>query len=68
MMALNRASNGRVRISSSLRHHINTFASLAASLCHRPTHLAEIVPEDPSFVGTVDAAKMGVGGPFFFAA
>lgn len=65
MVSLNKATQGRIRINASLRHHIDTFASLAASLCHRPTHLAEIVPEDPSFLGTVDAAKMGVGGPFY---
>jgi hypothetical protein len=44
---------------------IDAFASLAASLCHRPTHLAEIVPQEPSFLGATDAAKAGMGGIFY---
>ncbi len=43
-VALNKATSGRVRINTSLRHHLTTFASLAASLCHRPTHLVELAP------------------------
>lgn len=62
MLALRRAKSGRVRINTSLRHHLTTFASLAASLCHRPTHLAELVPQDPSLAGATDAAKPGMGG------
>ena len=36
-LALNRASDGRIRITKNLRHHIDCFASLAADLCRRPT-------------------------------
>ena len=28
----------------------------------RPTHLAEVVPQDSSHLGTTDAAKAGMGG------
>ncbi len=66
-LALNRSSDGRIRITKSLRHHVNAFASLAASLCHRPTHLAEIVPQEPTLLGATDAAKMGMGGVYFDA-
>ena len=64
-VAHNRANGNRIRINASLRSHIDAFASLAASLCHRPTHLAEIVPQEPSFLGTTDAAKAGMGGVFY---
>ena len=64
-LALNQAHGNRIRITRSLRQHIGAFASLAASLRHRPTHLAEIVPQDPSILGATDAAKAGMGGVYF---
>ena len=64
-LALNAAHGNRIRITKSLRHHVRAFAALAASLRHRPTHLAEIVPEEPAILGTTDAAKAGMGGVFF---
>jgi hypothetical protein len=66
-LALNRAKGNQVRITNSLRHHIDTFAALTASLRNRPTHLAEVVPQAPSFLGTTDAAKVGMGGVYFDA-
>ena len=61
-----KASNGnRVRINQSLRRHLDTFAALAASLSSRPTHLAEIVPQEPTLVGATDAAKAGMGGVYY---
>jgi hypothetical protein len=59
--------DNRVRINKSLRHHINAFASLATSLRNCPTHLAEVVPQAPSLLGTTDAAKVGMGGVYFDA-
>ena len=47
------------------RRHIRDFALLAADLCSRPTHLAEIVAEAPSSIGATDAALAGMGGVFF---
>lgn len=64
-LALNQAHGNRIRITRALRQHIGAFASLAASLRHRPTHLAEIVPQDPSILGATDAAKAGMGGVYF---
>ena len=66
-LALTKSRENRIRITKGLRHHLDTFASLAASLSHRPTHLAEIVPQEPSYLGTVDAAKAGMGGVFYDA-
>ena len=56
-LALSRASDGRIRITKVLRHHIDAFKKLASDLSARPTHLAEIVPEEPTLLGTTDAAK-----------
>ena len=64
-LALNRASDGRIRITGNVRHSLNTFEALVADLCDRPTHLAELVPEDPSSLGTTDASGLGLGGVFF---
>jgi hypothetical protein len=66
-LALNRAKNNRIHITAALCEHLNAFASLAPSLCRRPTHLAEIVPELPAFVGTTDAAKAGMSGVYYDA-
>jgi hypothetical protein len=66
-LALTQAKGNWVRLNKSLRHHIATFASLAASLRERPTHLAEVVPQAPSFIGATDAAKVGMGGVYFDA-
>ena len=64
-LALTKSKGNRVRINRSLRAHVDAFANLAASLCHRPTHLAEIIPQAPSYFGATDAAKAGMGGVFF---
>ena len=64
-LALNKSEDSRVRITRSLRDHIDTFAALAADLSSRPTHLAEIVPQEPTLLGTTDAAKAGMGGIFY---
>ena len=64
-LALNKSEDSRVRITRSLRDHIDAFAALAADLSSRPTHLAEIVPQEPTLLGTTDAAKAGMGGIFY---
>ena len=64
-LALTKANGNRIRINRSLRAHLDTFASLAASLCDRPTYLAEIVPEEPALLGATDACKHGMGGVYF---
>ena len=64
-LALNEATQNRIKITKHLRRHIHDFALLAADLCSRPTHLAEIVPEAPTSIGATDAAKAGMGGVFF---
>ena len=64
-LARNRAKGNRICITRHLRQHLSDFARLCASLCSQPTHLAELVPQSPSFLGTTEAAKSGMGGVFF---
>ena len=64
-LAQNRAKGNPIRITRHLRQHLSDFARLCASLCSQPTHLAELVPQSPSFLGTTDAAKSGMGGVSF---
>jgi hypothetical protein len=59
--ANNKAKGNRIRVNRFVRDSIDAFGRLAASLCHRPTHLAEIVPQDPNLLGATDAAKVGMG-------
>jgi hypothetical protein len=45
--ALNQAGDNRVRLNAYVRSNLDAFGRLAASLCQRPTHLAELVPQNP---------------------
>ena len=63
----NQAGNNRIRVNAFVRSSLDAFGRLAASLCARPTHLAELVPQQPSLLGATDAAKAGMGGIFFDA-
>ena len=56
-LALNNATGNRVPVNRELKDHLCAFARLAADVGRRPTHLAEIVPQDPSYLGATDAAK-----------
>ena len=64
-LGLKRADEHRVRITPYLRDHLEDFERLARSLATRPTRFAEIVPDYPSVIGAVDAAKVGMGGVLF---
>ncbi len=55
---------GRVTISPKVHSQLNTFLDLLDPT-QRPTHIEELVPGDPVFEGSVDAAKAGMGGVWF---
>jgi hypothetical protein len=55
----------RLRLTPSIRAHLDDFESLAQSLASRPTRLAEIIPDVPTFIGSCDASKAGMGGVWF---
>lgn len=59
------SDRNRVRLDSHVRAQLDDFEALAADLHLRPTRLAEIVPDLPSGIGAVDAAKPGMGGVWF---
>ena len=64
-LGLSHADKHHVWITSHLRAHLTDFEALARSIAHHPTHFAEIVPDYPSVIGSVDAAKPGMGGVLF---
>jgi hypothetical protein len=63
--AQNQAGKNRVRLNGFVRSSVDAFGRLAASLCARPTHLAELVPQQPTLLGATDAARAGMGGMYF---
>lgn len=63
--AQNQAKGNRIRVNAFVRNSLDAFSRLATSLCQRPTHLAEIVPQGPTLLGATDAAKPGMGGVYF---
>ena len=54
-----------VRITSHLRDHLSDFEALARDVSQRPTRLAEIMPDYPSTIGSIDTTKTGMGGVIF---
>jgi len=58
--AKNKAGSNRIRVTKPVRGSILAFERLAASLCSRPTHLAELVPQDPTYLGATDPARPGM--------
>ena len=59
------ASWHHVCITSHLCDHLTDFEHLTQSIATRPSRLAELVPDYLSAIGSVDAAKSGMGGVLF---
>ena len=55
-------SSSRVYLSQGFRDAIADFKWLASEVASRPTRIAEVVPDAPSFEGMVDASGAGMGG------
>ena len=55
----------RIKITPRIRDQLKDLLWLAERLAERPTHLAEVVPTPPTYFGTMDAAKQGMGGVWF---
>ena len=55
----------RIPLSPEVKDQLKDLLWLAESLAGRPTHLAEVVPTPPTYIGAVDAAKKGMGGVWF---
>ena len=55
----------RIRLSPAIRDHLDDFEVLALSVTARPTRLAELIPDVPTFLGACDASRHGMGGVWF---
>ena len=60
-LSLTHSDKHWVRITPHLRDHLHDFEALAHDVSQRPTQLAEIIPDYPLAMGSVDAAKIGMG-------
>ena len=54
-----------VKINHFLWDHLTNFEALARDISLHPTRLTEVIPDYPSVIGLVDAAKPGMGGVLF---
>ena len=64
-LGLSPSNKHQVRITLHLRDHLTDFEALVRSIAQCPTCFLEIVPDYPSVIGSVDAAKLGMGGVLF---
>ena len=55
----------RIVITQPIRDQLLDFLHLATDVSNRPTHIAEVVPTPPTYIGAMDAAKSGMGGVWF---
>ena len=60
-LGLSHADKHHVHITLHLWDHLMDFEALAHSIAQCPTCFMEIVPDYPSVIGSVDAAKPGMG-------
>ena len=64
-LGLSHVDQHHIWITSHLQAHLMDFEALTHNITHCPTCFAEIVPDYPSVIGSVDAAKQGMGGVLF---
>ena len=60
-LVLQRAKNHRICIHKEARHQLLDLQLLTHNLANRPTRIAEVLPQRPTYVGCCDAAKPGMG-------
>jgi hypothetical protein len=60
--ALQHTETNRIRITPEMRDQLADFEYLAHDLGHRPTAIAELVPDHPVAIGPHDASGQGMGG------
>jgi hypothetical protein len=63
--AIHSKAHGRLRLTPSFHSAIDDFRWLEYSLRSRPTRLYELVPAQPSLIGSHDASGLGAGGVWF---
>ena len=60
--ALRTAKSRRINLFTPVHSELNLWRHLVASLATRPTHLREIRPHPPTWIGATDAYFTGMGG------
>ncbi|CAJ1941882.1 unnamed protein product, partial [Cylindrotheca closterium] len=55
----------RLRLNAMVHQFLDDFRQLSTTLGDRPTRIAELIPQDPSVIGTTDASGTGMGGVAF---
>ena len=60
--ALNQGRVDQVRLSLAFHRELADWKALALQMASWPTHLAEIVRQDPTHLGFCDASGLGAGG------
>ena len=61
-LVLQRANNHHIRIHKEARHQLLDLQLLAHDMANRPTWIIEVLPQQPTYVGCCNAAKLGMGG------
>ena len=51
-----------IPITANLKHALSDWHTMIEQISARPTHVLELSPGEPAFIGYVDACKTGVGG------
>ena len=64
-LGLSHANKHQVHITLHLQDHLTDFEALMHSITQCPTCFLEIVPNYLLVIGSVDAAKLGMGGMLF---
>ena len=60
--ALKRTNGRRINLTTPVQEELSVWHHLVASLATRPTHLCEIWPHPPTWIGATDASLTGIGG------
>jgi hypothetical protein len=55
----------RIRLTASVQNFLDDLRHLAQTLSQRPTHISEVMPQQPRSIGACDAAASGMGGVHF---
>ena len=63
-LALKRENGRRINLTTHLKEELTVWRHLVASLATRPTHIREIRPHPPTWIGATDASLTGMGGVF----
>ena len=64
-LGLSHADKHQVKITWNLHEHLDNFKALAHDMSQEPTCLAEVMPDYPLVIGSIDTTKPGMGSVLF---